>query len=202
MIDVAKHPEKDRALLFLDTMLHSGLQSEREFRDPAQTKVAIVGFGDETATIKVFLDAGYQVIAVENFSYLKAANGPKKTEIEERFSDHPHLDRLTIIDVAEGTTLPEADLVIASALIDEAFETSARLVKRGGIIAVTEMGQVGSKRINYIVDAPDSYIREAQGIPRTFEEVLYFNTVHGPSILPSGFFHMFGHSAYILRRTE
>jgi len=204
LAELDRHPQTARALMFLEMICRTGFARAGVAFPPEQCPVAVAGFGGEFETIRALLDHGYPVIAVEDFETPVSSSGRPDISFESvraTFRDHPHRDRLRVFDFRDPE-LPraEAQVVLFAAVVDEALPTLVHLVRPGGVVAVTDVGQLGWRRQNFYVDSSDSFVRAAgRQHGARFEEV-YGDILHGPGALPSHFIHPLGHTAYVVRR--
>lgn len=203
LAELDRHPETARALMFLEMICRAGFAQAGVRWAPEQCPVAVAGFGGEFGTIRVLLDHGYPVIAVEDFETAVSSSGRPDITFEavrECFRDHPHRDRLRVFDFRDpGLPRAEAQVVLFAAVVDEALPTLVHLVRPGGVVAVTDVGQLGWRRQNFYVDSADSFVRAAGRQHGARFEGVYGDTLHGPGALPSHFIHPLGHTAYIVR---
>ncbi|HSA60357.1 MAG TPA: hypothetical protein VLJ37_11815 [bacterium] len=203
LAEIDRHPQAARALMFLEMICRSGFARAGVRFPPERCPVAVAGFGEEFGTIRILLDHGYPVIAVEDFETPVSSSGRPDITFEavrEAFRDHPHRDRLRVFDFRDpGLPRAQAQVVLFAAAVDEALPTLVHLVRPGGVVAVTDVGQLGWRRQNFFVDSADSFVRAAGREHGARFEEAYGDTLHGPGALPSHFIHPLGHTAYVVR---
>lgn len=204
LIEFSSHPHAPHILLFLEMVCRHGFCRSGRPLNPNETTVAVVGFGDETETIAALLNLGYRVVAVEDFS-----SGPTTTsktsfqssEFRAKVAQNAPIDRLQVFDFRDPE-LPvgSAHVVLSAAVVDEAFFTIASMAAPGGVIALTDSGQLDARRINFQVDSADSFIHEGGKHGLVFEPV-YSDLIFGEGALRSQFWHPRGQTSYIVRKS-
>ncbi|HEX5036257.1 MAG TPA: hypothetical protein VFX30_03780 [bacterium] len=204
LAELDRHPQAARALFFLEMICRTGFARAGARLAPTECLTAVVGFGDELETIRVLLDNGYPVLAVEDFETPVSSSGrPDITRewVKESFRDHPYRDRLSVHDFRDPQLPREtSQVVLFAAVVDEALPTFVHLVRPGGIAAVTDVGQLGWRRQNFLVDTPESFADAAKRHHGAAFSRIHSDVLLGTGALRSHFIHPLGHRAYIVRR--
>lgn len=203
MIGGKSYPASEQARTFFQTICDYGLCRSYSSGRPS---VAVLGFGEEFDLIRSLLQLGYSITAIEDFDATRPSpcRPPITRElVRDALANYAVEDQLAIVDWRD---LDEAygsmDVVLASAIIDDAFETVARLPLVGGIIAATDLGYLGSQRVNFLVDMPETFIYHAANQLALGFKALCKELIMAPSVLPSHFVNLTGHSAYVVQRTS